>query len=96
MTGFVGVSAKRELVGNGFVAAAAITIGILRVENIGRGTNEDAFAPGRNARDKGEIIGEDGAVVEYAISIAIFEHPDLVIGMRRHLVVIERVAGRLA
>lgn len=54
----------------------AIACGVLEIEDLGRGGNEDAAVPRRDGSGETEVLGEKGAEIGSAIAGAILEKPD--------------------
>ena len=70
-----------------------ITIGVLEPEQVGRRGHIECIAIPHGAGGQGEMIGEDLAMIEYAVAVPVLQQPDLVVRVLLHLGVVERVAG---
>src|ERR1051325_943671 len=60
-----------------FHVSFAITISILEIIEIGRASDIHAAIPGHHAIGKSEAVGENSALVIFAITIGVFEQDDL-------------------
>ena len=65
------------------------------MEQIGWGRNIEAAAIPDGARGERKVVREDGAAVVDPVPVGVFQHPDMVIRLGRHLGGGERVARRL-
>jgi hypothetical protein len=54
----------------------AVAVGVFEVEQIGCGGHEDPAIPAEEAGGPGEIVGIDGAAVEAAVAVGVFEQAD--------------------
>ncbi len=55
----------------------AVAVGVLEIKNVGRGADEDSAVVTGHGRGPGQLLGEDGGLVECAVAVNVFQQPHL-------------------